>query len=76
MKISLISTVLNEEQTIDKFLDSILNQSVKPDEVVITDGGSRDKTLLKIENRKLLFKKEKILLTVLKKKGKQVFGKK
>jgi glycosyltransferase involved in cell wall biosynthesis len=44
MNISLISTVLNEEKNIEKFLDSIIKQSKKPDEFIIVDGGSSDKT--------------------------------
>ncbi len=44
MKISVISTVLNEEKNISQFMKSILNQSKKPDEIIIVDGGSKDKT--------------------------------
>ncbi len=44
MKISLISTVLNEEKNVEKFLNSIITQTRRPDEVIIVDGGSRDKT--------------------------------
>ncbi|MBA7669592.1 hypothetical protein ES703_77723 [subsurface metagenome] len=44
MKISLISTVLNEEKNIDFFIKSIINQSKKPDGFIIVDGGSTDKT--------------------------------
>lgn len=44
MKVSLISTVLNEEKNIRIFLDSIIKQTRKPDEVIIVDGGSKDKT--------------------------------
>ena len=43
-KISVISTVLNEEFGIRKFLDSIIAQTKKPNEVVIVDGGSKDNT--------------------------------
>lgn len=50
MKISLISTVLNEEKTIDLFLESILGQTKKPDEIIIVDAGSADKTIQKIKN--------------------------
>ena len=44
MKISLISTVLNEDKNIDFFIKSIINQIKKPDEFIIVDGGSTDKT--------------------------------
>lgn len=43
-KIAVITTIRNEERGIEKFLDSILNQSIVPDEIVIVDGGSTDRT--------------------------------
>lgn len=52
MKVSLIVTVLNEEKSIDAFLDSVANQSLKPDEVIVVDGGSVDWTLDKLSKRK------------------------
>jgi len=42
--ISLISTVLNEEDNIKDFLECLIKQSVLPDEIIIVDGGSEDKT--------------------------------
>lgn len=42
--ISLVIPVKNEEETIEVTLNSILKQSKKPDEVIIVDGGSNDKT--------------------------------
>lgn len=50
MKVSFICTVLNEEGTIERLLRSLLKQSRLPDEVVICDGGSKDKTKIKIIN--------------------------
>lgn len=44
-KVSLILTVKNEEKSIRFLFDSILNQLKKPDEIVIVDGGSTDKTI-------------------------------
>jgi glycosyltransferase involved in cell wall biosynthesis len=44
MKVSVVATVLNEEENISSLLDSLLNQTQKPDEIVIVDGGSTDKT--------------------------------
>ena len=44
MKSSFIATVFNEEKNIESFLDSLLNQTEKPNEIVIVDGGSKDKT--------------------------------
>ncbi len=45
MKVSLICTVINEEKSIEDFLDSIKRQTREPDEIVIVDGGSTDRTL-------------------------------
>lgn len=50
MKASLVLTVLNEEKSIDGFLDSLTGQTKKPDEVIIVDGGSCDKTINRIKN--------------------------
>jgi glycosyltransferase involved in cell wall biosynthesis len=44
MKISVIIPVRNEEVSIRPLLDSLLSQSHKPAEIVITDGGSTDAT--------------------------------
>ncbi|GAB4516332.1 MAG: glycosyltransferase [Anaerolineae bacterium] len=43
--ISVISTVLNEGESITRLLDSLVAQTRPPDEVVIVDGGSTDDTL-------------------------------
>ncbi len=45
MKVSLIATVKNEGEALRPLLDSILDQSRPPDEVIICDGGSTDTTL-------------------------------
>ncbi len=44
MKVSMICTVLNEDKNIDYFLNSIISQTMKPDEFIIVDGGSKDRT--------------------------------
>lgn len=44
-KISLICTVKNEKETILDLLESLEGQSRLPDEVVIVDGGSTDRTV-------------------------------
>lgn len=49
MKISLITTILNEEFNVLNFLNSVKNQTKLPDEFVIVDGGSCDKTVTIIE---------------------------
>jgi glycosyltransferase involved in cell wall biosynthesis len=45
VKVSVIATVLNEREAIERLLQSLETQSRRPDEVVITDGGSIDGTL-------------------------------
>lgn len=44
MKKSLIVTILNEEKNIASLLESIVQQTEIPDEVIIADGGSKDNT--------------------------------
>ena len=48
MKISLITTIFNEEKSIKEFLAGLSGLSLMPDEVIIVDGGSTDQTLAKI----------------------------
>lgn len=49
MKISFITTIYNEERTINVFLESLIKQSKMPDEIIIVDGGSNDATISLIE---------------------------
>lgn len=44
VKASLVTTVFNEADSIENFVDSIKTQSVKPSEVIIVDAGSKDRT--------------------------------
>lgn len=44
MQVSVITTVYNEAGQIGAVLDSLLEQSRQPDEIVVVDGGSRDGT--------------------------------
>lgn len=48
VQVSVIATVLNEEEAIDRLLRSLAAQARPPDEVVICDGGSRDGTVARI----------------------------
>jgi glycosyltransferase involved in cell wall biosynthesis len=50
MRTSFITTVKNERGNIKKFLESILNQTRKPDEIIVVDGGSTDGTYEMLEN--------------------------
>jgi len=45
MTITLIATVLNECDNIQRLMDTIQQQTLQPDEIVIVDGGSRDQTV-------------------------------
>ncbi|OIL68622.1 glycosyltransferase [Oenococcus oeni] len=45
MKISVVIATYNGEKYIKRQIDSIIDQSVPPEEIVITDDGSTDKTL-------------------------------
>jgi glycosyltransferase involved in cell wall biosynthesis len=45
MTVSLITTVLNEGESIRRLLDSLCLQTHPPDEIVMVDGGSRDNTV-------------------------------
>lgn len=47
---SFVCTVLNEEKTVTDFLRSIAAQSLLPDEIIIVDGGSTDRTVKEIKN--------------------------
>ncbi|MEP6706401.1 MAG: glycosyltransferase [Pyrinomonadaceae bacterium] len=49
MRISVIVPVRNEEDSIRALLDALLGQTRRPDEIVITDGGSTDATAEIIE---------------------------
>jgi glycosyltransferase involved in cell wall biosynthesis len=48
MKTSFITTVFNEEKNVGSILESIVEQTKLPDEVVIVDGGSTDGTVNKV----------------------------
>jgi len=49
-KITLITTVLNDEKGINELFDALLNQSIQPDEIIVVDGGSKDKTITTVES--------------------------
>jgi glycosyltransferase involved in cell wall biosynthesis len=49
MRVSVVSTVLNEADSLNRMLDGLAAQTRPPDEVVICDGGSTDATLSLLE---------------------------
>ncbi len=49
MKVSVICTVLNEGQSIQRLLDTLAQQTRPPDEIIFVDGGSSDDTVSILE---------------------------
>ncbi|MCL4353779.1 glycosyltransferase [Patescibacteria group bacterium] len=66
LRTSLICTVLNEEKTIGRLIDSIAKQSQLPDEVIFVDGGSKDSTVNEIKKFSQKYPKLNIRISVIK----------
>lgn len=71
MKKTFIATVFNEEKTISKLLDSLLEQTIIPDEIVFVDAGSKDKTRMILEEYS---KEMQVPFYIFKKKGNRSKG--
>ena len=69
IKISVIIPTYNEEKNISKLLYSLLNQSHKPDEIIISDGGSTDKTTKEFIS---ILKNENIIVNLRRSRGEDV----
>lgn len=72
-KITFITTIYNEEKTIETFLSSISVQTVLPDEIIIVDAVSTDKTVEIIKKHEIRTKKQ-IRFLLLIKKGNRAVG--
>jgi len=70
MKVSFIATVFNEEKSILPLLRSVFSQTRLPDEIIIVDGGSTDKTISYISD----FKSNKAKIKLVSKKGNRSVG--
>lgn len=51
-KVSVISTVFNEKETLPSLIDSLARQTRRPDEIIIVDGGSTDGTWQYLQKQK------------------------
>lgn len=74
MKLSFITTVFNEQETIIKFLESVFTQTKLPDEVIVVDGGSTDNTLSEISKFKFPQGKKVPQIKILFRKGNRSTG--
>ncbi|MFC1790316.1 glycosyltransferase [Patescibacteria group bacterium] len=62
MRISVVITVFNEEESIGSLLDSLARQTKKLEELIIVDGGSTDDTVNIIEKNRGKFKKLRLFV--------------
>lgn len=53
--VSVISTVLNEAESIDGLVASLMTQTLAPAEVIVVDGGSTDGTWERLQSAKALY---------------------
>jgi len=66
--ITVVCPSYNCEKYIDRTIDCLLRQSLKPNEVIFSDDGSTDNTTEIILSKKPFFKKEKMKLILIKNK--------
>lgn len=79
IKTTFICTVLNEEESIEKLLNSLKTQTICPDEVIIVDGGSSDKTVAQLKAQSIRQTQDKssklnVPLRILVKQGNRAVG--
>jgi len=68
-EISVICTLMNEAGTLDALMSSLLNQTLKPKEIVVVDGGSTDGTWERLQEWKDIFKRVGVKLKTIREEG-------
>lgn len=61
-KVSVVITVLNEQDSIGKLLKPLVSQTKKPDEIILIDAGSTDRTVEMIKKFQRTHKKIRLLV--------------
>ena len=64
-KISVVCPTYNSEKYIEKAINSLLYQDVKPDEVIFSDDGSTDETVSIIKKYQIPFEKKGIAIKII-----------
>jgi len=64
MDVSVVAPVLNEEKLLRSFLQQWWYQSHLPDQVIVVDGGSTDKTMMILKRYQKLYKEAGIQLVI------------
>jgi len=67
--VSLVITTYNEENSIEKLLQDILNQTLLPNELIVVDAGSWDQTCHILNSYKDVFRKKSVNMMILSKTG-------
>ena len=63
--ITVICPTYNSENNIKECLDSVLNQTMSPDEVIISDDGSNDNTIEFLNKYKKFFLSKQIKFEII-----------
>ncbi|MBR9681868.1 MAG: glycosyltransferase [Candidatus Altiarchaeota archaeon] len=69
MKITVISTLLNEGNNADFLMQSLFNQKRMPEEIVVVDGGSTDNTVERLKSWKKKFSTKDTMVRILQAEG-------
>lgn len=74
MKVSVVVTVFNEEESIGKLLEALLTQTKASSEIIIVDGGSTDATASIISNFQFAISNDKRKVKFFTKRGNRSVG--